>query len=123
MIRKILLSWLELFSSIPNVNLLNQMSRLLPPLLTYVADKDEDIRQGAQKQLEEFLSEFKALGENREASMDEEILKTLMNFYNRNEFREDIICRSCVLAWTCYFLCFLETDAQRELPASSGNVD
>lgn len=118
-IRHVLLSWLELFSSIPNVNLLSQISSLLPPLLTYVADQNEEIRLKAQKQLSDFLDEFEALGESREAPMDEEVLKTLLNFYNRNEFHESMICRSCVLSWTQTFLNFLEIDSKHEPPASS----
>ena len=113
MVRNLLLSWLELLGSIPNVNLLNKITMLVPSLITYVAGRHEEVKIKAQKQLDELLSEYEALGDVREAQMDQEILRTLVVFYKRNEFREAVLCRSVALSWTRNFLAFMVKDIKR----------
>ncbi len=121
-VRTLLVSWLELLCSIPNVNILNCVPMLLPQLITFVSEKREEVKVKTQKQLDELLSEFEQLGESREAQMDQEMLRTLANFYGRNEFRESPLCRTVALAWTRSFLTFTIKDLQRSPDASLGYI-
>ena len=122
-VRKLILSWLYLLFSIPNVNLINRASQLLPLLISYLAENDDDIKIKAQKQLDDLLTEFQNLETLRETQMDEDILNTLTKYYNYNEFRDSILCRSVTVSWTEKFLNFFISDLNHSKPASMGILD
>jgi len=120
LVKNLLLSWLELLCSIPNVNLLNKVPMILPSLINYVSEKNEEVKIKAQKQLDDLLSEFETIHEARDAQMDYEILKTLVLYFKRNEFRESVLCRSAALSWTQNFLAFLAKDIKKSPLDSQG---
>ena len=112
--RNMVLTWFDLLCYIPNLNVLNRVPDLLPKIITYFADSDEEIRIKAQNQLGELLSEFTVLGEARGAPMDERMLQTLVDYSKREEFRDSVHCRKVAVDWIKHFLSFLLEDVKRE---------
>eukprot|EP00826_Nyctotherus_ovalis_P016140 TRINITY_DN14650_c0_g1_i1.p3 TRINITY_DN14650_c0_g1~~TRINITY_DN14650_c0_g1_i1.p3 ORF type:complete len:144 (+),score=54.93 TRINITY_DN14650_c0_g1_i1:789-1220(+) len=120
--RNLLLSWLDLLYSIPNVGLLNRVPELLIKLIAYFADSDEEIRIKTQNLLGELLSEFKMLGEDRGAQMDERVLGTLVRCCKYEEFHDSVLCRSTTMQWIQNFLSFLLEDVKQEPGVSFGKL-
>lgn len=120
--RNLLLSWLDLLYSIPNVGLLNRVPDLLTKLIAYFADPDEEIRIKTQNLLGELLSEFKTLGERRGAQTDERVLETLVKCCKYDEFHVSVLCRSVTMLWIQNFLSFLLQDVKHEPGVLFGRV-
>jgi len=120
--RNMVLTWFDLLYYIPNLNVLNHVPALLPKIITYFADSDEEIRIKAQNQLGELLSQFTVLGEARGAPMDERILQTLVLYSKREEFRGSVHCRKVTVDWIQQFLSFLLEDVKREPGVSCGTI-
>lgn len=112
-VRNLLVSWFETLDSIPNISILNCVSMILPFLIIFVADRDVDVKTKSEKRLSEFLTELAALGDKREAQMDQEILKSLLDFSQHEEFHHSARCRSVALDWTRSLLTFLGVDIKR----------
>lgn len=57
-IRQMLVSWIDVLDSIPNVNIIHSLPRFLSQLFQVLGDKNKDVMRAADQRLTEFLKGF-----------------------------------------------------------------
>ena len=117
-----LVTWIDVLDSIPNVNLLQCLPRFLKQLFQVLGDKNKDVQHLADQRLTEFLREFRKYA-GRNVELDQQILQTLLEFMQKKEIKENI-CRLTAMDWVYNFLFFFKEDLKKqEMDISKNNSE
>eukprot|EP00730_Choanoeca_flexa_P000351 TRINITY_DN10160_c0_g1_i5.p1 TRINITY_DN10160_c0_g1~~TRINITY_DN10160_c0_g1_i5.p1 ORF type:complete len:701 (+),score=186.59 TRINITY_DN10160_c0_g1_i5:64-2166(+) len=104
-VRLFLVSWIDTLNTVPGVDLVPELSKLLQGLFEYLSDEDREIRRIAHKTLTEFLRELQG------AEQDKVSVPELMKIIVLHTSSKDLLTKKTAIRWVRDFI----TMYQRQL--------